>query len=225
MLLPAERLALSGLIGWIAVADDDPRRRRRAGADRHPPHARLSCVISGIGVMLAGLALGDAAGLSGAILYAVHSMLVMTALYLLAGMIRDVGGCFSLDDLGRALSTRRRCLPALALLLFLRHCRPAARLRPVAEGRCWSRPRSMPAQGWLAAAILVSGLLTTIAFGRVFLLAFWRTEPPVRRGQSPGAGRHAIAYAALLVLLLGSLAIGLYPEPFIGSCRSTPRPG
>ena len=41
MLMPAERAALSGLIGWIAIADHDRRRRRRAGADRHPPHARL----------------------------------------------------------------------------------------------------------------------------------------------------------------------------------------
>ena len=45
-------------------------------------------VISGVGVMLAGLALGRPLGVSGTILYAVHSMLVMTALYLLAGVMR-----------------------------------------------------------------------------------------------------------------------------------------
>ena len=75
---------LSGLIGWIAIATmllgvvwalAQTDIRRMLGF----------VVIAGIGVMLAGLALGDAAGLSGAILYAVHSMLVMTALYLLAG--------------------------------------------------------------------------------------------------------------------------------------------
>ena len=55
-------------------------------------------VISGIGVMLAGLALGNPPGISGTILYAVHSMLVMTALYLLAGTMRDVGGSFSLTN-------------------------------------------------------------------------------------------------------------------------------
>jgi multicomponent Na+:H+ antiporter subunit D len=45
-------------------------------------------VISGIGMMLAGLALGSATGLSGAVFYAVHSMIVMTALYFLVGMGR-----------------------------------------------------------------------------------------------------------------------------------------
>ena len=90
-------------------------------------------VISGIGVMLAGLALGDAAGLSGAILYAVHSMLVMTALYLLAGMIRDAGGSFSLDDLA-GLYDRAPLLAGVGAAARLRHRRPAARFRPVAEG-------------------------------------------------------------------------------------------
>ena len=72
-------------------------------------------LISGIGVMLAGLALGDAAGLAGTILYAVHSMLVMTALYLLCGMIRDAGGSFSLDDLAGLYRPRAMCSPP-------RHC-------------------------------------------------------------------------------------------------------
>ena len=50
----------------------------------------------------------------------------------------------------------------------------------------------MPAQGWLAAAILVSGLLTTVAFGRVFLLAFWRAEPARRAAPLPRAVRLAL---------------------------------
>ena len=84
MIMPAERLVLSALIGWIAIATmilgvvcalAQTDIRRMLGF----------VLISGIGVMLAGLALGERAGLSGAILYAVHSMVVMTALYLLCG--------------------------------------------------------------------------------------------------------------------------------------------
>jgi multicomponent Na+:H+ antiporter subunit D len=74
-------------------------------------------------------------------------------------------------------------------------------------------------QGWLAAAILVSGLLTTVAFGRVFLLAFWRAEPhasgAIAKGRAPG-----VAYPALLTLLGLSLVMGLYPEPFIAAAQS-----
>jgi multicomponent Na+:H+ antiporter subunit D len=213
MIMPAERMVLSGLIGWVAIltmlvgvvcalAQADIRRMLGFA------------LISGIGVMLAGLALGDAAGLSGAILYAVHSMLVMTALYLLSGMIRDVGGSFSLDDLG-GLYDRAPLLAGAALLLAF-----AIAGLPPGSG-LWPKIALVKAsldagEGGLAAAILVSGLLTTVAFGRVFLLAFWRTEPQasaaLARGRAP-----RIAYAALLVLLLGSLAIGLYPEPFMAA--------
>ena len=144
MIMPAERLVLSRLIGWVAIATmilgvvcalAQTDIRRMLGF----------VLISGIGVMLAGLALGDAAGVSGTILYAVHSMLVMAALYLLSGMIRDVGGSFSLDDLA-GLYDRAPLLAGIGAAARFRHRRPAARLGPVAEDRAWSKPRSMPAR-------------------------------------------------------------------------------
>ena len=63
-------------------------------------------------------------------------------------------------------------------------------------------------------------MLTTLAFGRVFLLAFWRTETggaaaAITKGRAP-----EIAYAALLTLLALSLAMGLYPEPFIAAAKN-----
>ena len=135
MIMPAERAVLAGLIGWIAIATmiigvisalAQTDIRRMLGF----------ALISGIGVMLAGLALGDAAGLTGTILYAVHSMLVMTALYLLCGMIRDAGGSFSLDDLA-GLYDRAPVLAALDIASDVRHCRPAARLRTCGRRSCW----------------------------------------------------------------------------------------
>jgi multicomponent Na+:H+ antiporter subunit D len=216
MIMPAERLILSPLIGWIAVATmilgvlcalAQSDIRRMLGFT----------LISGIGVMLSGLALGDATGLSGAILYAVHSMLVTTALYLLAGMIRDTGGGFSLDGLA-SLYDRAPVLAAGALLLAF-----AIAGLPPGSG-LWPKVVLVKASldggaGWLAAAILVSGLLTTVAFGRVFLFAFWRTEAET---PSPGRKRKAprLAYIALAALLAPSLAMGLYPEPFIAAAQS-----
>ena len=216
MIMPAERLVLSALIGWIAIATmilgvvcalAQTDIRRMLGF----------ALISGIGVMLAGLALGDAAGVSGAILYAIHSMVVMTALYLLSGMIRDAGGSFSLDDLA-GLYDRAPLLAGSALLLGF-----AIAGLPPGSG-LWPKIALVKAsldagQGWLAAAILVSGLLTTVAFGRVFLLAFWRAEPQasaaIAKGRAPG-----VAYPALLTLLVLSLVMGLYPEPFIAAAKS-----
>jgi multicomponent Na+:H+ antiporter subunit D len=217
MLMPAERLALSPLIGWIAAATmligvvsalSQSDMRRMLGF----------ILISGIGVMLAGLALADAAGLTGTILYAVHSMLVTTALYLLAGMMRDAGGSYSIVELA-GLYDRFPLLAGTALLLAL-----AIAGLPPGSG-LWPKVMLVKASldqgaGWLAAAILASGLLTTIALGRMFLLAFWRApdEPAVSAEHRGRPSR--LAFVALGGLLLPSLAIGFYPEPFIAAARS-----
>jgi multicomponent Na+:H+ antiporter subunit D len=215
MIMPVERLALSPVIAAIAIAtmlvgvacalaQNDIRRM-------------LGFVlISGIGLMLAGLALGNAAGLAGAILYAVHSMLVTTALYLLAGMMRATGGSYALDTLS-GLYDRAPALAAGALLLAF-----AIAGLPPGSG-LWPKVMLVKASldagaGWLAAAILVSGLLTTIAFGRVFLLAFWRSAAETRPAARGRASR--LAFVCLAALLLPSLAIGLYPEPFVAAAMN-----
>ena len=86
MLMPGERLLLADVITWVAVltllvpalaALAESEIRRTLGW----------VVIAGIGNMLAGLALGSEAGYAGAIAYAVHSMLAMTAIYLTLGLV------------------------------------------------------------------------------------------------------------------------------------------
>jgi multicomponent Na+:H+ antiporter subunit D len=99
MLFPPERAVIADLIAWVALGT---MVIGVVGALAQADVRRILgfIVVSGIGVMLVGLALGDAPGLSGAIVYAVHSMLAMTALYLLAGIMRRLGGSYSLHELG-----------------------------------------------------------------------------------------------------------------------------
>lgn len=210
MLFPVERTLLSGVVGWVAAAT---MILGVMGALAQSDTRRIFgfVVISGVGVMLAGVALGGAGGISGTILYAVHSMLVMTALYLLAGMMREVGGSFSLHELS-GLYRASPLLAALALVLVLAisGLPPGSGLWPkvllvkaALDGGAW----------WLALAILASGFLTMIALGRVFALAFWR-EPagdvPPNAGAMPVLG-----ISALIALTIPIAVIGIYPEPFI----------
>ena len=205
MLLPAERAELSLLIALAAaatilvgalgaLAENDVRRMFG------------HVVISGIGNMLAGVALGNAGGIGGAVFYALHSMVLMTALYLAAGEIARRGGGFCLSDLG-GLYRQSGGFAALSLVLFLAACG-----LPPFSG-FWPKVMLVKASldsgaWWLAAAILAGGFLTTIAFGRLFLLAYWRPAPMTLAPSRP-SWRTVLPIAALTVLTIG---FGILPE-------------
>ncbi len=210
MIFPVERAVLSDLIGWVAAAT---MIVGIMGALAQSDTRRIFgfVVISGVGVMLAGVSVGGAEALSGTILYAVHSMLVMTALYLLAGLMRDIGGSFSLHELS-GLYRASPLLAGTALMLVL-----AVSGLPPGSG-LWPKVLLVKAAldsgaWWLASAILVSGLLTTVALGRVYTLAFWRDND---RGIALQSATYLkTGFAALIVLMVPIVFIGLYPEPFI----------
>ncbi|EMS97096.1 monovalent cation/H+ antiporter subunit D [Agrobacterium tumefaciens str. Cherry 2E-2-2] len=172
-------------------------------------------VISGIGYMMAGIAIGTPSGVTGAIFYALHSMVLMTALYLAAGHAARLGGGFSLTSL-RGLYQQAPWFSALALALFF-----AGSGLPPFSG-FW--PKAVLVKSaidigawWLAGAILASGFIATIAFGRIFLLCFWRpvaasTGQPSVPQASPSA---APSFAPLVGLTLLVVFFGLFPESLL----------
>ena len=100
LVMPEGRDLLSDLIAWIAaltmivgaigaLAQNDVRRTFGF------------LVVGGIGSSMVGVAVGTQDAITGAILYAVNSILVMTALYLAFGILmRKNGGKYNLSDLG-----------------------------------------------------------------------------------------------------------------------------
>ena len=207
MLLPVERTELGPVITVVAIAT---MLAGVLGALGSTDIRRMLgyIVISGIGTMLAGVALGSAEGLSGAIFYALHSMVLMTALYLLAGEAARLGGSFSLVSLG-GLYRRSGWFAGLSLVLFF-----AVSGLPPFSG-FWPKVvlvKAALATGawWLAAAILLAGFLTTIVFGRVFLLAYWRPAADDRVvSAEPTKWQAGVPLFALTVLVVG---FGLFPE-------------
>jgi len=205
MLFPVEREELSFLIVLVGVAT---MLLGALGALGQSDIRRLIgyVVISGIGVMLAGLSLGSPGGIGGAIFYALHSMVVMTALYMAAGLAGWLAGSFDLNSLG-GLYGRSALFSALSLVLFF----AAAGLPPFSG--FW--PKVMVAKAaidigawWLAAAVLATGFLTTIALGRVFALAYWRPAPMALPAQTMPAG----ALLPLVLLTALTVGFGLFPE-------------
>ena len=216
MLFPPERTTLSGLIIWLAIGT---MLIGILGALAQSDIRRLLgfVVVSGIGFMLAGIGLGTDVGLAGSIVYAVHSMLVMTALYLLAGQMRRAGGSYSLSELA-GLYRSNPLMAAITLFLVF-----AAAGLPPGSG-LW--PKVMLVQAsladgvwWLALAILVTGLLTTLALGRVFVLAFWRVPDEHAKSHRSGTEITASAQAAVLILCVPVAILGIWPEPVIAAAQ------
>ncbi len=157
-------------------------------------------VISGIGIIIAGIGLaahsgavapGDAATLrgaepamAGAILYSLHSMIVITGLYLLAGLIGRIGGSFEMSRLG-GLYGSSPLLAGFALILVF----SVSGLPPFTG--FWpklllTRAALIDGRWWLAAIILATGLMTTIALGRAFAQIFWRNAPQMAGSTGEG---------------------------------------
>jgi multicomponent Na+:H+ antiporter subunit D len=216
MLLPLQReelsfvIALAGALTMLvgvfgALAQSDFRRMLGY------------LVISGIGSILAGIAVGGPGGIGGAIFYALHSMLVMTALYFASGVAARLGGSFSLSSLA-GLYRRHAGFAALTLMLAF-----AVSGLPPFSG-FWPKVMLVKAAldigaWWLAAALLLTGFLTTVVTGRFFLLAYWRNAAAGDGATASGRISPAalLPLAALTVL---ALAIGLYPEPLLATIQS-----
>lgn len=162
-------------------------------------------VISGIGTMLAGISVATLPALSGVIVYTVHSMLVMTALYLVAGLIGKMSGSFDLRKVGGLYAAS----PMLSAAFFVL-CLAISGL-PLTSG-FWGKfilvKSTLEVVGaqWLAFVILLSGLLTTIAVFRIWIFAFWRGGP---QGTPDGKENYQIVELDENYKMVSSLVIGI----------------
>ena len=209
MILPADLATLSSVVGLAAfltmvlaglgaIAQHDIRR------------AVGYVVIVGIGNCLAGVAIGGMDGLQGALFYALHSMILMTLLYLITGLAGRLAGGFSLNQIG-GIYKRYPVFAGLSLGAFF----AAAGLPPFSG--FWPKAilvRASVETGswWLAAGILFAGFCLTVSLGRIFLLAYWR---PAEGGVSETLRIPFSEWLPIIGLSAIVVVFGLYPEPVL----------
>ena len=142
-------------------------------------------LVSHIGYMILGVALGTAAGTSAAIYYIVHHIVVQTTLFLAAGLIERQGGTTSINRLGGLLVAS----PVIAVLFFV----PALNLGGIPPFSGFIGKLALfeatAAQGTPLAYMLIGAgalvsLLTLYALVRVWNMAFWRSTEEVEGYQS-----------------------------------------
>lgn len=171
-------------------------------------------VISGVGVMVSGLAIGTDRALLGAIFYIVHSIIISAALFMAAGLVARVGASAGIETLAGLYKGAPFLSVAFLLAgLSLAGVPPFAGFWP----KVYLVQAGIEAGTYaLVAGILVAGFLTLLAVGRIFALVFWRAAPEDAVMPAPDAqgGRVALngALGALVVL---TLTLGLYSAPVV----------
>lgn len=145
-------------------------------------------LVSHIGYMVFGIGLSSAAGLTGAVYYIVHHILVQTSLFLVAGLIERQAGSVSLRRIG-GLATAS---PVLAVLFLI----PALNLGGIPPFSGFIGKVALLEAGaengsvlsWvLVGGSVITSLLTLYAVARVWSKAFWRPRAEAPEGHLAAA--------------------------------------
>lgn len=171
-------------------------------------------IISSIGFLILGLALGSSLALAGAIFYLMHNIIVKVALFLTAGLMARLAAGEDLRHIGGLYKTA----PFLGVL-FLITAFSLAGFPPLSG--FWAKvllvKASLEVEAWvLAAAALVVGLLTIYSLTTIWAEAFWKNHPEDHEPALSDLGKQrGTLLAPIILLCLLSLGLGLFPQPFI----------
>lgn len=190
-------------------------------------------LVSHIGYMILGVALGSVAGTAAATFYIVHHIVVQTTLFLGAGLIERIGGSTSITKLGGLL----KASPVIAVLFFV----PALNLGGIPPfsgfiGKLALFQAAAEQGTWLAWVLIGAGalvsLLTLYALMRVWNMAFWRPAADVEGYESTlldnvteAPGGHTVTetrtvprlmIGATAGMVVASVALTVFAGPLFG---------
>lgn len=202
--------ALLDILGWIAAAT---MLTGVLGAAYHWDMRRILGfhVISQIGYMLLGIAVGTEAGTA---FYVAHHIIVKANLFLIAALAWRLSGDYDLRRIGGLARAR----PALAFVFAV----PALSLVgiPPLSG-FWAKFLVLGAAieadrvAWTAVALVVSAL-TLYSMMKIWMEAFWKPHPdPAWRFEANSLGPAWCVTGGLAAI---TLAIGLFPQPLVAYC-------
>jgi multicomponent Na+:H+ antiporter subunit D len=169
-------------------------------------------LVSHIGYMVFGIALSSQLGMSGAIFYVAHHILVQTTLFLVVGLIERQAGASTLQRLGGLAAAS----PVLAFVFIV----PALNLGGVPPFSGFIGKVALleagAQNGSVLAWILVGGsvltsLLTLYVVCRVWTLAFWRARADAPEGDLAAAAPSALLDDSVDIALVDRGDVGRMP--------------
>ncbi len=166
-------------------------------------------IVSQIGYMIAGIALGGVAAVSAVVFYVVHHIPVKTSLFLVDGVVEQDTGTSALDRLS-GLARRSGALavlfivPALSLAGLPPFSGFVGKLGIVSVGLDQG-------QWWIVSVALVVSILTLVSMMKIWTGAFWGRAPTDVR---PGVLRHhRLMSAVTAVVVVLTLAVAVFAGP------------
>jgi multicomponent Na+:H+ antiporter subunit D len=163
-------------------------------------------IISQIGYMTFGLALGTAGAIAAAIFYVIHHILVKTNLFFAASVIDRIGGGEDLKKTGGLYGKA----PWLAALFLI----PALSLGGIPPfSGFWAKlallREILGVDAWVAAAIaLIVGIFTLFSMTKIWAEAFWKDRPANAAAPRRIYAGHVVP---MVLLAAGTVALSIYP--------------
>ena len=167
-------------------------------------------VVSQVGYLVVGFALGTRAALASTVFYVFHNSVAKACLLLATGVVRTRRGTDRLRELGGITKSD----PLLAGL-FLVAALALAGIPPLSG--FWAKllvlRAAVQSEAWIVLAVAAGvGLLTLLSMAKIWTTAFWGNEPEAAAtDSSPARGVLELAPVALLALV--AVALGLLAGP------------
>ncbi|MFO7720986.1 MAG: Na+/H+ antiporter subunit D [Gillisia sp.] len=180
-------------------------------------------IISQIGYMIMGLAIGTKLALTGAIFYIIHHIIVKSNLFLIAGIVKKTSGSFNLKKIGGVYGK----YPFLAIL-FIISAFSLAGFPPLSG--FWAKLIVIKAglesgDYFVVIVALVVGFLTLYSMTKIWNEAFWKKVPEehIEESQSKSVPLSSIKPMIIPVVMLAgiTLFIGLFGESVLNLAMMT----
>jgi len=176
-------------------------------------------IVSQIGYMVAGLALGGVAALSATVFFVIHQIPTKTALFLVEGIVEHDTGTSALDRVG-GLARRSGVFAALFLI-------PALSLAGIPPFSGFVAKLGLIEAGFsgadwaIVAVALAASLLTLVSMVKIWTGVFWGDPQPHPRGRVGLVRHHRVMGGVTGATVAVCLAIALAAGPIWGFCERT----
>lgn len=179
-----------------------------AMADYHIRRIFSCHIISQVGYMTLGLAMGTTLALSAAVFYIVHHILVKTNLFLISGLITRYNGQVDLQKMGDFFLKK-----PVVVVLFLIPALSLAGFPPLSG--FWAKylilEAAFSAGFWISALVAVLvGFFTLYSMIKIWRYTF--LKPTESHMNVIGRSERVFLYTPIIVLSLLTVTIGLYPQ-------------